>query len=208
MMLPGPLKIKTEWIILGPMGPEVPLIFQGHPILCVDGGANYSPRMDVWVGDADSYHQEVVSDLMFKHPTEKDKSDLALALEVFQETHHYKLHLWGFLGGRKDHELFNLGECLTFLEKHHQSQILFYNEYGKLAYYMMSAGQWTFTHVGLFSLGTIKTTSLRLYGKCRYQMKKKEVLQPLSSLGLSNQGEGDIHLETDGPVFICFPEEK
>jgi thiamine pyrophosphokinase len=208
MILPSTLKNKNEWVFVGPMGPEVPDEFNHLPRLCVDGGAHFSKSMNIWIGDGDSYPHELTSDHIFKLPAEKDQSDLSCALGLFTDPHHYKFHFWGFLGGRRDHELFNLGESLSFLEKHQECQILFYGEDGKVQYHVLGYGQWKFSHRGVFSLGTLKKTEVKLTGNLHYPIRNVETLRPLSSLGLSNIGEGEMILETMGPVFLYFPEGK
>lgn len=199
---------NSEWTIVGPMGPVVPDTLSMHPIIAVDGGGNHTPRSDLWVGDADSHSGKVDSPHIYRHPPEKDKSDLALALSLLTGRLRYKLHFWGFIGGRRDHELFNLGEALCFLEHHPEAQILFYDSEAKILFHCLGEGHWRFQHQGLFSLGTIKKTSVKLTGKCDYPILNSHVLNPLSSFGLSNVGQGEMVLENAGPVFIYYPEGK
>lgn len=208
MILPSSLTNMTEWTFVGPMGPTVPETLLGYPLIAVDGGAYHSPRLDIWVGDADSYKEIVNCPHQFKHPTDKSQSDLALALAFFGENLLYKFHFWGFLGGRRDHELFNLGEALSYLDHHPESQILFYGADGKISFHLLGAGDWKFNHQGLFSLGTLKKVSVKLKGECRYPIPKSLYISPMSSLGLSNEGLGNITLSCDGPVFIYYPEGK
>jgi len=206
MMLPSTLKNKTEWTFLGPMGPELPPHLKHFPVIGVDGGAHFHQEIDIWVGDADSYDKEIISPVIYRHPSEKNESDLALALSLYQEPLHYKFHFWGFLGGRKDHELFNIGEALTFLDQHQECQILFYDDRGRVIFHLVGAGHWKFTHHGIFSLGTLKKTEVKLKGECAYPILKSQFLTPLSSFGLSNIGKGEIKLENEGPVFLYYPE--
>lgn len=191
---------------MGPMGPEVPSHLKKHPVLCVDGGAHFSDQMEIWVGDDDSFGKATNAVHTFRHPIEKDQSDLALAFELFKEHCHLKLHLWGFLGGRRDHEIFNLGEALTFLEEHPESEVILYDEKGVLRYHLLGSGHWKFSFEGVFSLGTLKKTLVKLTGECHYPITKFHALTPLSSYGLSNIGKGEMILETDGPVFLYFAE--
>lgn len=207
MLLPSRLQNKNEWLFVGPMGPEVPEQFSDLPRICVDGGARHTASMDIWIGDADSWKEKVNAPDVFKLPIDKDQSDLAVAMELFQEPRHYKFHFWGFLGGRKDHELFNLGESLNFLEQHQECQILYYNEKGHMTFFLAGAGIWKFNHQGTFSLGTLKKTDVKLTGQVKYPVAKTHPLYPLSSLGLSNMSEGEFQLENHGPVFLYFPEE-
>ncbi len=206
--LPPHLAAKVEWTFVGPMGPNLHPELEAYPILAVDGGAHYSTKIDVWVGDKDSFEGEVKSEVSFSHPPAKDVSDLGLALHLLTHHLHYRLHFWGFLGGRKDHELFNLGEGLHFLERHPESQIILYNDKKQISFHLLGEGHWKFKHEGLFSLGTLKPTKVKLKGDCRFPIKDALSLSPLSSFGLSNEAHGDIHLETKGPVFIYYPEGK
>jgi thiamine pyrophosphokinase len=190
------------------MGPQIPNTLLSHPILGVDGGAHFASKLDIWVGDADSYPLPINIENKFTFPTKKEASDLTLALRLFVNMLPYKFHFWGFLGGRKDHELFNIGEALTFLDAHPHSQILFYSEQGKLSFHMVGTGHWKFFHEGLFTIGSIKKVALSLKGACDFPIPKQICLSPLSSLGLSNFARGEMTLYNEGPVFIYYPEGK
>jgi thiamine pyrophosphokinase len=174
----------------------------------VDGGAKFAPGADIWVGDADSYFEEVISPHAFRLSLQKDSSDLALALTLFKNYLRFKLHLWGFLGGRSDHELFNLGEVSRFLESRPESQVYFYDHQGNIRFHFLGQGHWKFDHQGFFSLGTMKKTQVTLKGQCQYLIEQPQTLMPLSSYGLSNQAYGGVQIANEGPVFIYFPEEN
>lgn len=206
MNLPSDFSQITEWMIVGPMGPQVSYE-EKLPLIAVDGGAKFAPSADIWVGDADSHRDVVDSQHVYRFPVQKDSSDLALALKLFKDHHRYKLHLWGFLGGRRDHELFNLGEAGRFLESHPESQIYLYDSDGHVRFHFLAEGHWKFERKGLFSLGTLKKTQVTLTGDCEFPVETPGVLLPLSSQGLSNRGFGEIKLTTEGPVFLYFAEE-
>jgi len=208
MELPSTMKKINEWVIIGPMGPELTENLKSKAHLAVDGGAHFTHDPLVWVGDADSFNKDVKAKVIFKVSTEKDDSDLALALSLFKDPKHYHFHLWGFLGGRGDHELFNLGEVFHFLDEHPESQVHFYNYLGRISYMVLGAGEWKFEHHGLFSLGTLKKTSVKMTGSCLYPLDSFHSLRPLTSQGLSNVANGEVNIETEGPVFIYFPEAK
>lgn len=208
MILPSTHKNKTEWTFVGPLGPNLPETLAHHPTIAVDGGGAFVTKPDIWVGDADSLVGEIECPHKFKHPTQKSQSDLGLALELFPEYLLYKFHFWGFLGGRRDHELFNLGEAHKFLEEHPESHIIFYDENGREIFHFLGAGFWKFQHQGLFSLGTLKTTAVKLTGDCEYPIPRFRNLLPLSSFGLSNVAKGEIRIEADGAFFIYYPEGK
>jgi thiamine pyrophosphokinase len=207
MKLPSDLKDKKEWVLLGPMGPEIPEGLSTHPLICVDGGAHFSKNAEIWVGDKDSFNGEIYSKHVFRFSVQKDKSDLALTLDLFGDLLPRILHLWGFLGGRKDHEIFNLGEALNFLEKTPESQIKFYDQNGKMAFHLISKGIWRLNHNGLFSIGCLRTVELKVTGKCEYPIHGRIPILPFSSHGLSNVAQGDFEIDSSGPVFIYYPED-
>ena len=132
MKLPASLTNCREWTLVGPMGPKVPQNLLTHSLLCVDGGAHFCSKMDIWVGDGDSYKDSVKCDNIFQFPSQKSVSDFALALTLFETSGPIILHCWGFLGGRMDHELLNLGAILNFLEKSPGSEVFFYQKNGKM----------------------------------------------------------------------------
>lgn len=208
MKLPSHLENVQEWTLVGPMGPDVPGDLVAHSLLAVDGGARFCSRMDVWVGDGDSHLNSINCPNKYQFSPHKSQSDLALALLLLKSSSPLTLHAWGFLGGRRDHELLNLGECLHFLEHHPRSQINFYEGNGRLAVKCLAAGSWNFHRKGIFSLASMKEVILKLTGACQYPIPSEITLSPFSSLGLSNMGQGDIHLLTQGPVMVFFSEAR
>lgn len=208
MSLPSNFIHHREWILLGPMGPELSGFLSHIPVIAVDGGAHFAQRLDLWIGDADSFKGKIDSAHCLKFPPEKDLSDLALALSLLNQDHSYYLHLWGFLGGRHDHELFNLGEAAKFLEQHSESRIALYDQQGIKRFDFLSKGSWQLSIESLFSLGSINKVKVELSGCCKYPITPASDLDPLSSRGLSNEGHGEVQITTDGPVFIYYPELK
>jgi thiamine pyrophosphokinase len=206
MTLPSTLREEKEWTFIGPIGPGLPDFLQRLPLVSIDGGSTHVDHSQIWVGDGDSLHSPLRADHIYQHPTRKDQSDLALALALFEAPLHYKFHFWGLLGGRKDHELFNFGEVTLFLENHPGAQVLFYDQKGHISFHFVGRGHWRFQASGEFSLGTFKRTRVKLTGECDYQLARSQELGVLSSFGLSNFGRGTVFLETDGPVFIHYPE--
>lgn len=208
MKLPSQLENIQDWTLVGPMGPEVPSDLVTHSILAVDGGARFCSRMDVWVGDGDSQLETINCPNKYQFSPHKSQSDLALALALFKSSLPLTIHAWGFLGGRRDHELLNFGECLHFLENHPRSQMNFYDANGQLTVKCLGAGAWDFHRKGIFSLASMKEVVLKMTGGCEYPIPSEITLNPFSSLGLSNVGHGDIHLLTQGPVMVFFSEAR
>ncbi|MGE3611227.1 MAG: hypothetical protein AB7I27_16665 [Bacteriovoracaceae bacterium] len=208
MKLPEEFKLFYEWTFVGPMGPNLPSNLLSHPVIAVDGGSRFTDKVDIWLGDGDSRPSEVNSRHLFRYPSIKSESDLTLSLNLFDEDRPYLFHLWGFLGGRKDHELFNLGETLNFLEQRPKAQIFFYDEQGRILFQILGAGEWGLKHLGVFSIGTLKEQKIKLIGECQYQLIEETLIKPLSSLGLSNEGAGKFSLYNRHPLFIYYPEGK
>lgn len=204
MKLPGEFQNNKEWTLVGPMGPKLPALKFPYPLLGIDGGARFCDRMDIWVGDGDSHLSTINSQHIFEFSPQKNSSDLALALSLFQTSGPMRLHCWGLLGGRRDHELLNLGEMMHFLENSPQSRATFYDSQGIIALECVSSGSWSFTHQGIFSLTCIKESRVTLTGCCDYLLKEVTSLPPLSSLGLSNSASGEFFLTNSSPVMIFF----
>ena len=166
-----------------------------EPIIFVDGGACWRQRGEgITVGDGDSFVGTM--DVLLK--SDKCFSDLAFALEHIPATfREVKLH--GFLGGRRDHELFNIGEVHHFL-RNRKSPTTIQFEHDIVGY---SGGQWQFERVGGFSIAVIEETQISISGDCRYTCQARRFM-PLCSLGLSNVGAGLIYIDCAAPIFILF----
>lgn len=196
MKLPTPIQDKLEWNIVGPVSPCSPS--NTFPTLAVDGGARFVPNFDLWIGDNDSYLEKIDSANAFIFPSDKDQSDLCLALSLFK-TNAYTLHLYGFLGGRRDHELFNFGEIFSHLLTMANSKVLLYD--GKaLQFILHGAGTHEFNHQGLISIGTLFPQKLLLKGQLSYTGESE--FGALSSLGLSNKASGTFNISASKPFFI------
>lgn len=92
------------------------LIKQHHSVIAVDGGLNHCVEMgivpDLLVGDLDSVSKEILArfpDLPTRRfPTEKDETDLELALQGLFTPDVAKVTVYGALEKRVDHTLANL----------------------------------------------------------------------------------------------------
>ncbi len=187
--------------LVGPMRqPEASIT---DPTIYVDGGIKFKPPGDkqfsIHVGDQDS--SAIAPDHLLS--ANKDFSDLAFVLAHLPASI-VKLSMHGFLGGRRDHEILNFGETHSFLSgRPRPTRAAFWNE-GRIQVLGFSAGMWTFDHTGLFSLVVFEDTPLNLKGHCEYDFGPKRNLKALSSLGLSNRANGELHLETEKPAFLFF----
>jgi thiamine pyrophosphokinase len=165
-----------------------------EPIVYVDGGssARQSHKEGFSVGDGDSFAGELDEKL----PTNKDYSDLAY---VFQNSinRFQEINLIGFLGGRRDHELINIGEACSFLnEQTIKTKISFGSEV-----IVLSKGIWEININGLFSVVSFSSQKILLSGACKYQIENS-LLKSVSSHGLSNEGHGQVKLECEEALVI------
>ena len=197
------IKQRKELTLVGPMTMGIPKELHHLPQILVDGGTRLKKKhpLHFSVGDGDSFGKK----LDLKVNPNKDYSDLPLALSLIPKNIK-KVHLIGFLGGREDHELINLGEIHYFLAGRKLTEIHLWSGQKKI-YWGLSKGLYHFSHTGIFSLFTLKTNKISLKGKCEYPLKAKN-LKAHSSQGLSNIGFGPISLKCDSPLYVIFPAGK
>jgi len=200
-------------IFIGPLF-SLPLLLPPSEtsFIFVDGGSHFFAEVErsylksfptfnfLKVGDQDSYKGEL--DVVLEKT--KNFSDLAYAFSLLPKNIEY-ISLQGFLGGRKDHELFNLGEAHHFLasEKSHPNGSLFFENTFKA----FSSGTHKIDHQGLFSLFVLEKTSLQIIGDVMFPLPSPTPLKALSSHGLSNIGQGSFSIVSEKPFFLYFPEE-
>ncbi len=191
---------RTSVRLVGPMlgAAHAPV----GPTIYVDGGTKFkpsgpSPFPFISLGDGDSGGP--LDELL---PVEKDYSDLAFVLRELPR-HVDHLSLFGFLGGRRDHELANFGEVHQFLRVRRQARVDFLD--GRLAVVAFS-GSLDLDVRGVFSLLVFESTAVSLSGLCKYKLDGSVMLEPASSHGLSNEGFGVVSLQTNKPAFIFLNE--
>ena len=182
---------SAELLLIGPM-PSIRVSIT-EPVIFVDGGSNIREgNTGITVGDGDSANQKMDISL---NPA-KDFSDLSFALDLIP-SRFSRVLLAGFLGGRHDHHLLNYGAVVKFLDGRETTIVWFEREI--TAY---SAGEWRFTVNGSFSLVVFQPTRVTLQGECKYHIPANTLVQPVSSFGLSNEGDGFVDMTCDAPVFI------
>ncbi len=170
-----------------------------EPIIFVDGGANFRKGdIGLSVGDGDSFSGKMDEPLN----KNKDYSDLAYVLAGIPQ-HFRNLSLHGFLGGRRDHELLNIGEVCAFLK--HQPKNSTVNFDNKICCY--GKGEWQLESHQTFSLMSLQPVKVQLTGEVKYPITKLTELSPLSSLGLSNEGQGQFDLKCDGPLLLFYSDK-
>lgn len=182
--------------LIGPLCNSVPP--SDLPLIYIDGGLqfkNTSAPLSYSIGDGDSSLEEPEHLL----PHEKDFSDFEFALSHIPNPIE-KIHLHGFLGGRRDHEWINVGVIHNFLiQRDQKTQVFWENEFQSL-----SKGQWTFDYKGLFSVLSLEDNKIQIEGDVRYPCGKEKTFPRLSSLGLSNVSNGKFSVKCEKPCLILW----
>ncbi|WP_419172504.1 hypothetical protein [Halobacteriovorax sp.] len=194
------LKIKEcdTLQIIGPMLSDTSILNSELASIYVDGGLNHyrpSKLASLSIGDNDSNISDFNIDIRLN--PEKDLSDLDAALELIPNNI-TNLYFFGFSGGRADHQLFNLGSIHHFLKDSKNRRICYIDRNIQV----ISAGHQIIKHNGPFSIISLEKQKIKIYGECKYKLQDWTSVEALSSLTLSNIGNGEVHLESELPLFI------
>lgn len=174
------------------------------PQVAVDGGIRFASNPILWVGDGDS--GKVSTSIPMKMKPSQDETDLRFCLNQIQDWNWKQLHLFGFLGKRKDHEWANLGEVCQELKKRGEDSVaFFYDEESRVLIHFYPSGNHHFKLEGRFSLLSFEHNTITLSGKCKYTMSH-EILSPLSGRGVSNEAQGEVSLQSSAPVMVLVDE--
>jgi len=191
------IKDVKQVFLVGPMlkqtyTPVAPTIF-------VDGGCDYradsveSNVATVSVGDGDS----AVKPMEVELPRKKNYSDLAWVLRNLPSTIRH-VELVGFRGGRLDHELANFGEAHAFLRDRKIFTTVRFEE----SVVGFAGGALKVPISGEFSLMVMEKAEVTMTGACQYPLEKPTVVEPCSSVGLSNVGSGAVLIACNKPAFL------
>jgi thiamine pyrophosphokinase len=185
-------------LLVGPLAATVP--WERFPAahwarLGVDGGAALAApgQFDLTVGDGDSG----AVPLDVRWPIHKDATDLELALELLPAR--LPVTLWGFTGGRPDHQMVVWGALHAHCVRH-GTHFDVLNELSSIA--VRPAGEFTFQEAGLFSLWSLLPATFGLRGACRYPLERPTPCPPLSGHTLSNYASGPFTVTCDAPFFL------
>ncbi len=194
--------IRTGHVVLvGPRATRFPSeLAREAAVLGVDGGSALANAEEyhLTVGDGDSLPDSAGAlDILL--PTEKDQSDLGFALQCLP-TLPLELSLWGFAGGRWDHDLANLGELSAHVA-HRGGRARLLRDDGSVMH-VLPAGEHHLRLEGGFSLFSLTACQMEIRGQCRFPLPPTAVA-PFSSLTLSNLGHGEVLLRADA-VFFCY----
>jgi thiamine pyrophosphokinase len=179
------------------------------PQIAVDGGDRFASKPELVVGDGDS-SIAIHAKVLWIKKTSVDETDFGFCLRYLcghaQASQWKELHLFGFLGSRRDHEWAMIGEVLQALRaRPHPSVVTVYNEKQELEFTIHSSGKHHFNHRGLFSILSLESSRMTFDGNCTYCLKEQE-LQPLSGRGVSNEAQGSFTVSSSG-VFMMIPQK-
>ncbi|MEZ0260377.1 MAG: hypothetical protein ACAH80_05165 [Alphaproteobacteria bacterium] len=176
------------------------------PQVAVDGGILHAVAPLLWAGDGDSAGLVPNNVPAFtKH--NQDETDLRFCLNGLRSWKWTELHLVGFLGGRRDHELANFGEIHAELkERAGFRRAVFYDNQMAARIFFYPAGSHMTSINGLFSLMALEPTVVSVAGSCEFTAEKQP-LPPLSGLGVSNRGAGEIKITASTPLMLLLEDD-
>jgi len=170
------------------------------PQIAVDGGIEAASRPLLWAGDGDSGKMPQHIPAAFKD--DQNKTDLRFCLDGIDRWRWKVLHLAGFFGERRDHELANYGELHQLLLRRPSTRAaLVYDGTLRIAARFLQAGRHELDLQGRFSVLALEPLRLTLSGRCKYAAENL-ALQPLSGQGVSNEADGAVTLLCDRPVMV------
>lgn len=199
LIIVGPMKFPWRSLKTFLKSSEVILIF-------IDGGLTHLNKFKektphllkraISMGDGDSSKKA-----MTIKKTNQNLSDLAFLLSKLSGKSRPSECLFvGFLGGRIDHQLFNLGELARYLKQFSKDNAPLIQLDDKIVF--VGAGVHFANIHGTFSLAAFEANKIKMTGDCEYKASSWLSLPPLSSRGVSNIGFGGIKIETKKPLAI------
>jgi len=185
--------------LIGPMLKRPPdSLSKNIPQIAVDGGIRFAVHPILWVGDGD------LGALPTVVKTDQNETDLRFCLTGIRPWRWKTLHLLGFMGGRKDHELANLGEIYAELKiRKNFLKAVFYDEDGQACIHFHAAGEHEAVIQGCFSILVFEPAKITISGACRYPAEEL-LLEPLSGRGISNEASGLVKVASTLP-FMLYP---
>lgn len=168
------------------------------PQVAVDGGIEFALKPVLWVGDGDSSSSGTPA--VFKDS--QNETDLRFCLNGVRNWAWRELHLFGFLGGRRDHELANFGEIHAELKTRARfTSAVLYDEKLEAAVRFFRAGAHRVNISGAFSLLSLEDCVADISGDCDYAASGA-VLPALSGRGISNHGRGVVDISCTAPFMV------
>ena len=149
------------------------------------------------IGDGDSSSPELMNQL---HPTDKDRSDLTLALQYISEMTPNPLHIraFGFCGARLDHHMIAQGCFSRFLDQHSGTQMRLDDQW-----LMLSKGKWSGQLTpAVVSVLTYAESEIELTGDWRWCLDRSKVAVLDDRLLSNHCGPGRVSLSCSAPLAL------
>lgn len=192
IVLIGPM-LEQEW--------QMQTFFKALPQIAVDGGIWHAQEPLLWAGDGDSGFVPDKVPVFVKD--DQRVTDFAFCLAGVSGWAWKRLHAVGFTGGRRDHDLANIGEVHALMKKRRQFEsATFYDDKAMPVLRLYNAGRHEVDINGRFGLLCIEPATVTLAGACEYAASSLK-LDPLSGRGVSNQGRGIVEVTADAPCIIA-----
>jgi thiamine pyrophosphokinase len=178
--------MKTVVVLSG--GPDAPTGFalpDGATVIAADAGAELGFALDLAVGDFDSISAETLAAIehVERHPSDKDVTDLELALAAAQRLEPARILVLGSPGGRLDHLLGSL--LLLAADAYAGTQVD--AQLGSAAVHVVRAERTLRGEPGeLVSLFALHGPALGVVTEGLVYPLRDETLEPGTSRGLSN----------------------
>lgn len=194
----------NKLLVLGPMSIDTQRINDFNPsyTLIIDGGINHLKRLgslihevnSLNIGDDDS--SKIKGKMDIELDTVKDLTDLAAGLYLLDSSKVSSIHLEGFTGGDFAHQLANIGEINAYLKRNLKIQSLTLD-----SLLIYNAGKHQIKLDRVFSIISLNQQHISLEGSVKYPLNKHR-LEPFSSLGIHNEGDGFVDITCDEPLII------
>ncbi len=196
-----------DLILVGPVLPALldaaalrALGLGAAPQVAVDGGIHYALSPILWAGDGDSGYMPKDISAHFKES--QDITDIRFCLDGLRTGGWRRLHLFGFLGERRDHELANLGEIhREMLARANFDEAVIYSADYFPSLRFLQKGSRQFAHQGEFSLLAFEAAEVSLSGDCLFKGENIQ-LPPLSGNGISNVASGMVTVQSTQPLLL------
>ncbi len=210
IVIVGPIKCDSVQYLK-----ENLLQMQPSMLIALDGGikllldADIAP--DLWIGDMDSAKKEWMEEINEKKisiqnfPKEKDDSDFDLAVQfVIKNFSPQQIELFGMLGGRLDHMMFNLEVAKKLMNQ--TFNVCFRSE--EMNVFLVKGPQsrsFSSEKGDIFSLLPWESSSEGLTAHGLKYPLKRDILFPSTSRGLSNLAEEEqVKIEIEKGNLIVF----
>ncbi|MDO5015078.1 MAG: thiamine diphosphokinase [Clostridia bacterium] len=197
--------------IVGPMNFNVDAFDKkdGDLIIAADAGLlnlkKHKIKPDYIIGDFDSLGETPNFENVISYPTEKDDTDLFLAVKKALDLGFKIIKIYGALGGRVDHSFANL-QILNFIRENNahgfiisEKEIITIIEKEKILFEKNCRGL-----ISIFSF-TEKATGVTVDG-LKYNLKNAKLTQSVP-IGVSNefQNRASTICVKEGRLLITFP---